>query len=64
LVEVVRRGVGSPIRPEQLANSLAVDSMLGREGKQLDQALGLAQAPDRLRHLASFHLDSETAQQS
>ena len=50
LVEVVGRRLGRPVGPQQLRRPLAVDAPLGRQREQLDQALGLAQAPRALGH--------------
>jgi hypothetical protein len=64
LVEVVGRGLGVAIGPQQVGQALAVHAPLGREGQELDQRLGLAQAPRALCDDAIPGGDREPAQQT
>ena len=64
LVEVVGRRVAVAVGPQQLGEALAVQPALGREGQELDQRLGLAQAPRALLDHAVLRGDREAAQQT
>ena len=64
LVEVVGRRFGVAIGPQQIGQALAVQAMLGSEGQELDQRLGLAQAPRALLDDAVLGGDREPAQQT
>ena len=64
LVEVVGRGLGVAVGPQQVGQALAVQPALGREGEELDQRLGLAQAPRALLDDAVLGGDREAAQQA
>ena len=64
LVEVVRRRVAVAVGPQQVGQALAVQPALGGEGQELDQRLGLAQAPRSLFDDAVLGRDREPAQQT
>ena len=64
LMEVVRRRVAVAVGPQQLGEALAVQPALGGEGQELDQRLGLAQAPRALFDDAVLGGDREPAQQT
>ena len=64
LVEVVGRRLGVAIGPQQVGQALAVQPALGGEGQELDQRLGLAQAPRALFDDAVLGGDREPAQQT
>ncbi len=64
LVEVVGRGFGVAIGPQQIGQALAVHAALGRQGQELDQRLGLAQAPRAFFDDAVLGGDREPAQQT
>ena len=64
LVEVVGRGLGVAVGPQQIGQALAVQAALGGEGQELDQRLGLAQAPRALLDDAVLGGDREAAQQT
>jgi hypothetical protein len=46
--EVVVGGVGIQVGPQQVDDLCPVEPMVRRQGRQLDQALSLSQAPLRL----------------
>ena len=64
LVEVVRRRVAAAVGPQQLRGPLAVDPAVGRQREQLDQALGLPQAPGALGHGGPADANREGTEQA
>jgi hypothetical protein len=64
LVQVVRGRVGGAVAPQQLGEALAVHAAVGRQRKDLDQRLGLAQPPRTIRDDVVADGDRETAQQA
>lgn len=63
LVEVVGGRLGRPVGPQQLGSPLSMDATLRRQREQLDQALGLTQAPRALGHVLLAHANREGAEQ-
>jgi hypothetical protein len=64
LVQVVRGCVGVALGPQQLSEALAVHAAVGRQRKDLDQRLRLAQPPRAIGDDAVADGDRETAQQA
>ena len=64
LMEVVGGGFGVAVGPQQVGQALAMQAALGGEGQELDQRLGLAQAPRALLDEAIRGGDRESAQQA
>ena len=60
LVEAAARGI--PAGPEALHHLLAVEAALGRQGQQLEQALGAPQAPGAVGHGLAVDAGGEAAQ--
>jgi hypothetical protein len=63
LAEVVVGGVGIQVGPQQLNDLRPVESMVRRQGQQLDQGLGLSQAQLCLIDGLTAHGDDEAAKE-
>jgi hypothetical protein len=63
-VEVVDRRVAVVIGPQQVGQALTMQAALGSEGQELDQRLGLAQAPGALLDHTIVRGDREAPQQT
>jgi hypothetical protein len=64
LMEVVGRGLGVAVGPQEVGQALAVEPALGGEGEELHERLGLAQAPRAPLDEAVLRRDGEAAQQA
>jgi hypothetical protein len=64
VAEISGSGAGLQIRPEQVKNIVAVQGVVASQGKQLQQALRLAQMPVGVRHGAFVHNDLKPAEES
>ena len=64
LPELVRRGRGVQIRPEDVHQPLAVESVPGRQGQELHEGARLPEAPRFLIDLPAGDLHAELAEQA
>ena len=63
LVQVVGRRAGVAVGPQRLHRLLAVDAVAGREGEQLHELAGLAQAPPVVGHRRTVDRRGEAPEQ-